>query len=916
MFDQRDANPWTHRCGACGFVSPSQWPWCARCGRLTSNSGRASEPFAVGGEVVSTPLIGQSEASEALHKAIDHSFSMGSPSIVTLLGPYGSGKSRLLIHASEFAARLSEQARVLYAETRPSDGDRPYTPFSDLLSGFFSLRPELPDPVARGKVHNLVKQVLATHDAVTIAETSHLLGHVAGIEFPDSPFIRDIAPMELRRRAAEAVSRFLQAESNQEHTLLLIDNAHHMQETAWQILQGVVDEASHLVVVLASERPLTERLQSFASHVHRTTTSVAKLSESDIQTMLFVLMPNLEAAPEPFVSALAHRSKGSPRLLRELVLLLREAGGIVEEDEMLRVDLARLEDGSLPVSIDDAIAARIDRLDALEFDTLGRASVVGDRFWDGAVLAQLRAEQAPPGSDDDPLTIWTDDDDSESVGEVLDRLVSKGFIRPVRASELPATRAFVFELGHMREAIYGRMSNEVRLLRHWTVARWLASMANTRREGVAALIAPHLEAAGSTQRAGRAYFEAAVYERARSRTFAALAYVEKALSLIPSDDVIRRIDALHEWGSLLVLTGRNEEAISAFTRMLRAAWSIGAKGKGAAALNRIGRVYKSQGQSQKASHALRRALELFRAGGDLRGVAATLDDLAQILRIAGKEDEAFELAEEALAIRRDNDDQRGEAVSLATLGGIELTRGQLDRAEEFFTRALAIRQSIGDETGTTQSYNQLGVVAFERGDIDTATTSWNEALARANKVGDRHLQCVLFNNLGEAHLYTGALEQAEHMLNQARSLAERLGDRPVLADILRNQGLLALRAKRDTAEELFDQALAVAEQTGGALEMARVHRAIGLGCSKRQPGDDQRAEQSFRRSVELFQQLDNQREVAKALSELGFFLLQRDRQPEALQWLEEAASIMRDLGMPEEARVGAAVRSLRPSAAS
>lgn len=916
MSDLRDSNPWTHRCGACGFVSPSRWPWCARCGRLTSAAGRASEPFAVGGEVVSTPLIGQQDAAETLHQCIDGSFSMGTPSVVSLIGPYGSGKTRLMIHASEFAARLSEKARVLYAETRPSNGDRPYTPFSDLLSGFFSLRPELPDPVARGRIHDLVKRVLATHDAVTIAETSHLLGHVAGIEFPDSPFIRDVPPVQLRARAAEAVAQFLQAESNQEHTLLLIDNAHHMQEIGWQILQSVVNEAAHLVVVLTSEEPLVDKLKLFAGHVQRASANVAKLTESDIQTMLFVLMPNLDSAPEPFVSALAHRSQGNPRLVRELVLLLKEAGGIVDDGESLTVDLARLEDGSLPVSIDDAIAARIDRLDALEFDTLGRASVVGERFWDNAVLAQLRAEQAPPGSDDEPLSIWTDDDDSESVNDILDRLVSKGFIRAVRASELPGTRAFVFELGHMRQAIYERMSEELRLLRHWTVARWLASIANTRREGVAALIAPHLEAAGSTQRAGRAYFEAAVYERARSRTFAALAYIEKALTLIPSDDVVRRMDALHEWGSLLVLTGRNDQAIAAFTRMLRAAWSIGAKGKGAAALNRIGRVYQSRGQSLHASRAFRRALELFRSGGDLRGVAATLDDLAQTLRIAGREDEAHELAQEALAIRRDNDDQRGEAVSLATLGAIEVTRGQLDRAEEYFTRALAIRQLIGDDPGTTQSYNQLGVVAFERGDIDTAASSWTEALARANKVGDRRLQSILLNNLGEAHLQTGALEQAAEMLTQAKALATKLGDRLVLADILRNQGLLALRTNASDAEALFDEALAVAEQNGGIEELARVHRAIGLGCSKRQPGDDARAERSFRRSVELFEQLDNQREVAKALSELGFFLLQRERQSEALQWLEEAAKIMRALDMPEEARVSAAVRSLSPSAAS
>jgi tetratricopeptide (TPR) repeat protein len=455
--------------------------------------------------------------------------------------------------------------------------------------------------------------------------------------------------------------------------------------------------------------------------------------------------------------------------------------------------------------------------------------------------------------------------------------------------------------------LYARLDEDLLTRRHAAVARWLAVTAELRREGVAALIAPHLEKAGLLQRAGRAYLEAAAYEHKKMSTAAALRYVEKALPLIPTDDVVRRIDALHEHGSLLTTVGRYDEAFDAFTEMLRLAWTIGARGKGGAALNRLARVHRMRGEDDDAYALLSRALELFRAAGDLRGVASSLDDLAQVHRLRSETELAIQAAGEALEIRRAHGDRRGEAVSLSTLGGVELTRGNLDLAHQFFTEALDIRRDIGDLEGQAQSHNALGIVAYERGDRETAILSWRNALTQSKEMADRRSQCFLLNNIGEALLAEGRLDEASGSLAEAKEHADELGDRRAIAEVTRNLGRLAVKSHDESAEELLSRALVLAEEYGGKDLIALAHRALGELRAQTlfdAGGEaDRRAEESFLASIDLFREAGSEKEAARSLAELGYHLIERGDVDSARERLREARALMRGMGLAELDRV-------------
>ncbi|MCB9591686.1 MAG: tetratricopeptide repeat protein [Sandaracinaceae bacterium] len=866
----------------------------------------AAEPAAQG--ELEPPLVGQLDVTHAIHAGITSAFEGGQPTLVVLEGERGSGKTRLLFHASEVAARMNGEALILYGACRAQGADGYYAPFGRMLLERFGVTPSSSPSSVRGAMATHVSEALQSADAITVAETTHLLGHIAGVPFPDSPFLReDGEPGELHERAIGAFRRMIAGEAKQRPVLILLDNMHAAEDDGWELVQAALAAGGPIAVVAAGAPPVAERAEKLEAGGGLMIGPISPLAEIDIASFVQVLLPALAEAPEPLVAALTHRSKGNPSALRELVFALVEQGLFTPGEHGLVADLDQLQAGNLPVTMQDAVRARLARLDAIELASVQRAAVVGEVFMDRCILAMMRGERPAPGDGADPASMWPDDEDDAALGAALTRLVEKGFIENLEQTDVPGTVEYRFLHSDTRELLYEELDDELRHARHRMVADWMSIAIELRRQGMAALAAPHLEKAGMRARAGRAYLEAAQAELSRIHTQTALRFAEKALELIEPEDIARRIDALHLHGSLLTTVGRYDESRASFVQMLETAWRIGARNKGGAALNRLARIHRQRGEDVQAVQLLERALQLFRTAADLRGVASSLDDLAQVMRLRGDLDRALAAAQEALEIRRQHADVRGEAVSLMTLGGIEYARGEIEAAQNLFESAREIRESIGDRQGVMQVYNALGVVAFDRGDNERAEACWRAALQEARKVADRHTQTFLLNNLGELLTTAGRAEEAQVLLEEARELAHEMRNRRAMAEVERNLGLNLLKQGHEDAEKTLLRALALAEAYGSAEAMALAHRAIGQLRAQTLFDDDgevsRRAEESFLASIDTFREVGNEKEAARSLAQLGYHLIERGDVESAKERLREARAIMRRVGVHDQAKV-------------
>jgi predicted ATPase len=916
-------------CPKCGFDNPRGWTVCARCGSALSPAQagievtvvtRSDRPPPPGPEIeaarASSPegpatdepmggrVLGQAHVLGHVRQCVEAAYSQGTPRVLVVEGEPGSGRTYLLRKASAIAALVAPSVRVLYGARRHTD-DSPYAPFARLLRDRFGVTPSEAPSRVRANMTASVTRALGSNDLPRVAETTHLIGLIAGVPFPNSPFLASAEsdPLGLQKRAAAALRRFLEGDARDRPLLLLLDDMTGAEDEAWGLLDTLIGSEAPIAVVMAGESPLAERtLATFASDAVDAA-RIVPLNANEVEELVRATLPGLTTIPSTLLDALMHRTRGNPTTVKELLTALIDGGLFRTTDAGIEVRMERLERGDLPLTMADAIRARLGRLSAAEQRLMKHAAVIGEVFWDGALLALDRAGRPIPDASVGALEIWNDTSDERALAQTLDALVERRFVARLGASPVPGLAEFTFQYAGTRRVIYEDLPDAERAEAHAIVARWLALSQGPAVENKAAAQAPHLERAGFKERAAQLYMEAAAEARRQMRNTMALRYVDRSLALLAPEHVARHIEALHERGSLLTVLGRYDEAHAAFDAILRQAWAIGARGRGGAALNRIARIYRQRGEHDRALAYLEKALELFRSASDERGVASTFDDMAQVHRLLGHLDEALAAGKAALEIRARTKDERGQGVSLNTMGYIELDRGNFDAAEARLTKALHIRQTSGDHEGAVQTRIGLGRLAYQRGEVAEAIQIFAEALSAAREMDNQRLQTYLLDSLGEAYAAHGQPDEAEGVLREAKALAEGMRDQRVLADIERNLGIVAVLRGDDGADATLTRALELAQTYGTREAIALAHLAVGRRRARTlfdtAGGTGGDAETSFRESIRAFRESGNRHQEARAQAELALHLVEKGDRERAKELLRQAVEVMQQLRLPD-----------------
>jgi hypothetical protein len=366
------------KCDDCSFENPRGWVTCARCGALLGpqlrRTGRlesdseigattarypASTPLATepegeektqvyralatpeastavaaaqgdlrrprtSGHADARPLLGQTVALGELQRSLETAFTTRQARLLVLQGGAGAGKTRMLHRASEIAAAMRSDVRVQYAALRSRD-DGPYAPFSRLLLERFGITPaSSPSAVRKG----MEIDVAATlGDSERVAETTHLLGHVAGVPFPESALLRELErdPAALHGQVLAALARLAAGDAQRSPALWLLDDLTEAQTHAWELLETLLDLSAPLVVIAAGRSPIAARAAAMGRKSRLQSVELRPLSASDAAELVRMLMPEHRDPSDTLISVLMQRSNGNPRQLVELVRMLHGA---------------------------------------------------------------------------------------------------------------------------------------------------------------------------------------------------------------------------------------------------------------------------------------------------------------------------------------------------------------------------------------------------------------------------------------------------------------------------------------------------------------------------------------------------------------------------------------------------------------
>ncbi|NMO14427.1 protein kinase [Pyxidicoccus fallax] len=669
-------------------------------------------------------LLGREAELSWLREGLARARDSGAPTLRTLLGQEGHGKTRLLTTWHR-ELRSTPGVSALFVEALPDEGSASESGLRNLITTLFSLPPSTPPDEA-------VRKLL--------------------VSVGDAPTVHPAARRQLIAR--ELAFRLWRLAADRP-LVLLVDDAHTLDPTALDALElaTLAGVSAPLCVVLAGRhrllglRPyLGERARDSALH------ELPPLDEGAARELLRQLLRPVDLIAEGVVRELVDRCGGSPLRLLETARVLRAAGAIrarADGGAYLAADAlhALASDGSRP---DELLAER--RLAALPSglrSVLQVAALLGDEVR----LEELSATLAHlDGSDALDLSL--------DPGVALERLARAGTLEP------RGPRRWRFEHATLREAFAALLPPARK--RHICAAalKALPHAASVRRARLA-------EGAGDIAQAHALHRMLAESARRAHRLLEAERHYSAALELLPrGDDTVRldllsgrgrvryrlqRIDdALADLRAARALAESHGDAVREADLLLEEAtaldWQDDSEGSTALLEQALGRLGDTVPPELAARHALARARVVVR-GGDIPGAVPPLERALELARAGG--------------------DAESEAIALSMLGAMLAWTGRLDEAARRFDEAISLCEATGDTLHLGVALNNRMVLRVQHRDVAGARADLERAVSLGRELGNVQIERTSAFNLALLLGYQGRAAEALPLARRAGVLSQR-----------------------------------------------------------------------------------------------------------------------------------------------
>jgi class 3 adenylate cyclase/tetratricopeptide (TPR) repeat protein len=454
----------------------------------------AIEPAGVERPVAASNLVGRGRELELMHSLWARCVSERRPHLVTIMGPPGIGKSRLCHELSALVA--TGGGRMLRGRCLPYEEQAGYQAFSRIVHEASGILESDTPSVAREKLRLAVERLMPEAET---ADATRYLALLLGLA-PD-----DEVPQVLL--LFFAARRFIECVGLATPTVFVFEDIHWAQPSEIALLEYL---AQHLrdssVMLVAAARPelLDTRPTWGSGLVAQTTIPLEPLPPAEAEALAAQLITSTgESAPD--LARLVEVAGGNPLFLEELAASIVELG----------------ESEDLPVTVREAIGARIDAMPAGARSALLSAAVVGKTFWRGVL-------EAVGGIEGD-------------VDEALGVLEARDLVRRDPSSQLSGDAQFTFKHMLIREVAYATIPRAARRERHAAVAGYVEESIAGATETLSSILAYHWREAGEPARAIPYLLAAADAAR---RSWAQTAVVElysKALELAEDDGLRRQI---------------------------------------------------------------------------------------------------------------------------------------------------------------------------------------------------------------------------------------------------------------------------------------------------------------------------------------------------------------------------------------
>jgi hypothetical protein len=431
--------------------------------------------------------------------------------VVLVTAPAGVGKSRL---AAEFIRRIRQSGEdreggaphILPGHADLMSAGSPFAILGSALRGAFGVDRALPLAARRQQIQEQV----ARHFAATkAAQVASLLGDLMGVPLaardsvapPHVERARESVPPAhsseartdpslLRDQMLRVFVEWLGAEASEKPVLIVLEDLHWGDLPSISFIDAALRSLPDLpILVLALARPEIHEIfpKLWASRV-LVEVKLGPLSRRASERLAREVLG--ESTESGVIEAVVTRGAGNAFYLEELIRAVAEGKG-----------------DALPETVLAMAEARLDRLDPEARRVLRAASVFGEIFWKGGVLALLGGEEG-------------------RLSDLLSDLDRREVIERRGAEQLTDDDEYAFRHALMRDAAYAMLTEADRTRGHGLAGAFLERAG----EEDAILLAEHFERGGEPARALGWYCRAAQQALAVSDLAATIARAERAIT--------------------------------------------------------------------------------------------------------------------------------------------------------------------------------------------------------------------------------------------------------------------------------------------------------------------------------------------------------------------------------------------------
>ncbi|MEK6277113.1 MAG: adenylate/guanylate cyclase domain-containing protein, partial [Actinomycetota bacterium] len=820
------------------------------------------------------PLIGREEESGLLLRLAERVSTEGRPYLVTVTGQAGVGKSRLLREFRASLGAVRPAPRLLTGECPPYGSGISYWALGEVVRNEFGITgDEAAESAWRKLLDGVGERMNGGEGGDAVERNAALIALMLGIEPPDgAPQLESEDPQRMRDSLFSAIRSLLEAMASTQPLILAVEDIHWADEGMLDLIEHLARwvRGPLLLICLARDELLERRTDWGGGRRNATSIYLEPLSDSETEQLVQSLYGEANGDGD-LVSRVAQRAGGNPLFAEEMVNRLQEGGADPE---------------TLPESVHSVLAARLDSLAPFERRLLQHASVVGQNFWEGALLDAASGDRL-------------------DVAGALSSLQDKELVIPSAHSRLAGEREFAFKHALIRDVAYGMLPKATRCRQHFQVGGFIEERAGEGREGAVALVAEHYGRAASLgtetgidpEELRRMSAKALQFLEAAGDAAAslysnqeALGHYRAARDLDAQLDEVMQAQIGEKMGDAALRLGRVDEATAVWEECLdyhRRQEDLARVGD----LHRkIGAGLWHKGERESSIDHYQKGIDLLKDGPPCIELVRLYEEAASLYMHTGDNMLAIYASEKALRLA----ERLGEAAAASRAHGIfgrVFGRiGDFEKARENLERSVELARD-SDQSEAVRALLTLGYhLEVSEADYKGAGDSYSEALELAVEVGDLPSQVELHAALAELAVYRADWEAVERETDASASLAEREGLLGKLCFPYVMRGVLRWReGDWDRAEQSCRRAHEIGEQVGRS-EVA-FSALFWLAATMRERGEHTEADTALAQALDVGERAGLVAQLVEASSARAVNLALGGREKQAREAAEGAAHL-------------------------